>query len=92
MQVVPVERHISINDVGCIERYHSIANEAAMLVPSHLRKIGRKRRVGGWYVMASLAQKKPSDDRVYTVDVATGDDIHFNCSKLSKYVKKFNQI
>jgi len=79
VQVVPVERHISINDVGCVEHYHSIANEAA-------------RWVGGWYVMASLAQKKPSDDRVYTVDVATGDDIRFNCSRLSKYVKKFNQI
>ena len=33
MQVVPVERHISINDVGCIEHYHSIANEAAMIPP-----------------------------------------------------------
>jgi len=45
-------------------------------------------REGGWYVMASLAQEKPSDDRVYTVDVATGDAIRFNCSQLSKYVKK----
>jgi hypothetical protein len=49
-------------------------------------------RAGGWYVMASLAQKKPSDYRVYTVDVATGDALRFNCSKLSKYVKKFNKI
>jgi len=49
-------------------------------------------RAGGWYVMASLAQKKPWDYRVYTVDVATGDALCFNCSKLSKYVKKFNKI
>ena len=33
VQVVPVERHISINDVGCIEHYHSIANEAVMITP-----------------------------------------------------------